>query len=98
MKIETGESVVIILQNPREKIVGILHEISAAGVFARGIDLNYFDEWTRAIVTGEPYLPMQDYFFPMWRIERISRDESSFEMPSMAEQFRQKTGLDFNDF
>lgn len=98
MKIETGESVVIILQNPREKIVGILHEISAAGIFARGIDLGYFDEWTRAIVSGDPFLPMQDYFFPMWRVERMSRDESSFEMPSMAEQFRQKTGLDFADF
>jgi hypothetical protein len=98
MKIETGESVVIILQNPREKIVGILHEISAAGIFARGIDLGYFEEWTRAIAGGEPYLPMQDYFFPMWRVERMSRDESSFEMPSMAEQFRQKTGLDFADF
>ena len=98
MKIKAGESVVIILQNPREKIVGVLHEINASGVFARGIDLNYFDEWTRSIVNNEPYLPMQDYFFPMWRVERISRDESSFEMPSMAEQFRQRTGLDFKDF
>lgn len=98
MKIETGESVVIILHTPREKIVGILHDISAAGVFVRGIDLGYFDEWMRSIVTGEPYLPMQDNFFPMWRVERISRDESSFEMPSLAEQFRQRTGLDFADF
>ena len=98
MKIETGDSVIIILHSPREKIVGILHEISAAGVFVRGIDLQYFDEWTTAIKHGEPYLPMQDYFFPMWRIERLTRDENSFELPSMAEQFRQKTGLDFADF
>ena len=98
MKIKAGESVVIILQNPREKIVGVLHEIGVAGVFVRGIDLNYFEEWTRSIVNNEPYLPMQDYFFPMWRVERISKDESSFEMPSMTEQFRQRTGLDFTDF
>ncbi|HEY8561721.1 MAG TPA: hypothetical protein VIL74_15200 [Pyrinomonadaceae bacterium] len=98
MKIETGEPVVVILQNPREKIVGILHEISASGVFVRGIDLGYFDEWMRAIVNNEPFLPMQDYFFPMWRVERLMRDEGSFEMPSMAEQFRQRTGLDFADF
>lgn len=97
-KIKQGESVVIILQNPREKIVGILHEISAAGIFLRGVDLNYFDDWARSIAGGEPYLPMQDYFLPMWRVERISKDESSFEMPSMAEQFRQLTGLDFADF
>lgn len=97
-KLEEGESVIIILQNPREKIVGILHEINASGIFVRGIDLTYFDDWTRSIAGNEPYLPMQDYFFPMWRIERMSKDESSFEMPSMAQQFRQRTGLDFADF
>jgi hypothetical protein len=97
-KIKTGESVVVILQNPREKIVGVLHEISNSGIFVRGVDLTYFDDWTRSIANNEPYLPMQDYFFPMWRVERISRDESSFEMPSMADQFEQRTGLSFTDF
>lgn len=97
-RIETGESIIIILQNPREKIIGILHEINTSGIFVRGIDLQYFDDWMRSIVNNEPYLPMQDYFFPMWRIERLSRDESSFEMPSMVDQFQQRTGLDFADF
>ena len=97
-KIESGEPIVVIMQNPREKIVGILHEISASGIFVRGIDLGYFDEWINSIKNGESYLPMQDYFYPMWRVERMMRDESSFEMPSMAEQFRQKTGFDLADF
>lgn len=98
MRLETGDSVIIVLHSPREKVVGVLHEIGAAGIFVRGIDLNYFEEWTSAIKNGEPYLPMQEYFFPMWRVERATRDESSFEMPSLAEQFRQKTGLDLGDF
>lgn len=98
MKIETGDSVIIILHNPREKVIGILHEINAAGIFVRGIDLNYFDEWTRSIKNGEPHLAMQDYFFPMWRVERMSKDESSAEIPSMAEQFRQRTGFDLVEF
>lgn len=98
MKIETGDSVIIILHNPREKVIGILHEINAAGIFVRGIDLNYFDEWTRSIKNGEPFLQMQDYFFPMWRVERMSKDESSAEIPSMAEQFRQRTGFDLVEF
>ncbi|MBS1793731.1 MAG: hypothetical protein JSS81_07750 [Acidobacteria bacterium] len=98
MKIETGASVVVILQNPREKIVGVLQEIGIAGVFVRGIDLSYFEEWTRSIANGEPYLPMQDYFFPMWRVERVSKDESAAGMPSMAALFRERTGLDFSDF
>lgn len=98
MQIQTGEIIIIILQNPREKIVGILHEINASGVFVRGIDLSYFDDLTNAIKNGEPYLPMQDYFFPMWRVERITHDENSFEVPSLNEQFQQKTGLNFRDF
>ena len=97
-KLETGDVVVMVLQNPREKIVGLLHEIGASGVFVRGIELTYFDEWATAIKNGEPYIPMQDYFFPMWRVERISKDENSEEMPSMAEQFRQRTGFDLVEF
>ena len=38
----------------REKIVGVLGEINAAGVFVRGIDLNAFDDWTRAVATSTP--------------------------------------------
>lgn len=98
MKIETGETVIIVMQNPREKIFGILHEINSAGVFVRGIDLDYFDEWTQAIKNGEQYLPMQDSFYPMWRVERISRDESTDTFSSMAEQFEQRTGLNLFDF
>ena len=98
MKIETGETVIIVLHTPREKVIGILHEINASGVFVRGIDLNYFDEWIIAIKNEEDYLPMQDYFYPMWRIERITRDEEGFGSSSMTEQFTQRTGLHLKDF
>lgn len=97
-QIETGESVVIVLHSPREKLIGILQEINASGIFMRGVDLNYFEEWVRAIKNGETYLPMQDQFFPMWRVERISKDEGSHELPSHAEIFNEKTGYDFAEF
>ncbi len=98
MKIEAGETIILLLQNPREKILGILHEIGAAGVFVRGIDLNYFDDWIRAIKDGEPHLPMQDQFFPMWRVERLSRDESYHGMPSLDRQFEDRTGYKIAEF
>lgn len=98
MKIETGEIIIIVLHSPREKIIGFLHEINASGVFVRGIDLNAFDDWCSAISNDEPFYSMQDYFFPMWRIERITRDESSADVPSMAEQFTQRTGLKIEEF
>ena len=98
MKIDIGDSVILILHTPREKLLGLVQDLTPTGVFVRAIDLGYFDDWCRSIANGEDYLPMSDYFFPMWRVERLSRDESSFEVPSMAEQFRQKTGLNFADF
>jgi hypothetical protein len=98
MKIETGESIILILHSPREKLFGVLHEINVSGVFLRGIDLNYFDEWTRAIANGEQYLPMQDYFLPMWRVERLTRDESAAGLLSLTEQFSQRTGLYISHF
>ena len=97
MKIETGESVVLVLHTPREKLLGILEDINAAGIFIRGIELGYFDDWCNSIANGEPYLPMSDYFFPMWRLERMMRDESSAGSLSMAEQFEQRTGLVFKE-
>ena len=97
-KIETGETIILVMHTPREKIFGVLHEINASGAYVRGIDLNAFEDWTRAVANDEPFFGMSDYFFPMWRVERITRDERSGEIPSMAEQFEQKTGLKIWEF
>lgn len=98
MKIEPGCAVVIVLQNPREKIFGILDEANQMGIAVRSIDLDYFEEWIRAIKNDEPYLSMHDNFYPMWRVERMSRDEASGDIPSMSEQFEQRTGRRLSDF
>jgi hypothetical protein len=98
MKIEPGESVVVVLHTPREKLFGILDEINTAGLHMRAVDLSYFDDWVRSIVDDEPYLPMTDYFLPMWRLERMMRDEPSEEAPSMTQQFEQRTGRTLGEF
>ena len=98
MKVEKGESVLMILHTPREKLLGILDEINPAGIFVRGIDLGYFDDWCSSIAKGEPYLPMSDYFFPMWRLERLERDDGNENVPSMAMQFEQRTGRSLGEF
>ena len=95
MKIANGESVILVLHTPREKLLGVLDEINASGVYVRAIDLGYFDDWVAAIVSGEDYLPMSDYFIPMWRVERITRDEGS---PTMGEMFEQRTGKNLGEF
>jgi len=92
MKIAPGEIVIAVLHSPREKLIGVLDEINPAGVSLRAVDLGYFDDWCRSIAAGEPHLGMTDYFLPMWRVERITRDEGSEEIPSMAAQFESRTG------
>ncbi len=90
--IQKGAAVVIVLHTPREKCWGILDELSQAGVSLRGLDLNAFDAWLHAIVHDEPFVGFGDLFFPMWRVERISRDEAAGGIPSLGEQVQQRTG------
>ena len=90
--VQPGTAVIIVLHSPREKCWGIVAEINSSGVFLRGLDLNSFDEWLRATVHGEEFVGMGDLFFPMWRVERISKDEASGGIPSLKEQVEKRTG------
>ena len=90
--IRRGDAVVMVLHTPREKCWGVLDEISAAGVFLRGLDLNSFDDWVSAVAHDEPFVGFGDLFFPMWRVERISKDEASGEIPSLCDQVAHRTG------
>ena len=95
--IQPGAAVLIVLHTPREKCWGMVAEINGAGVFLRGLDLNSFDDWLSATVHGEEFVGVGDLFFPMWRIERISRDESSGGIPSLREQVEARTGRKLED-
>lgn len=90
--ISRGAAVLIVLHSPREKCWGMLDEIGQAGVFMRGLDLNAFDDWVSSIVHAEPFVGFGDLFFPMWRVERISKDEAAGGVPSLCEQVAKRTG------
>jgi len=93
-----GSPVIVNLHSPREKIWGLLRGLNAAGVFVRGIDLNTFDDWVQMIIRGERNLGLTHVFLPMWRVERISLDESLDDIPSLAEQFHARVGLRINEY
>ena len=95
--LKRGSPVLLVLQNPREKCWGILDEITAAGVFLRGLDLNAFDDWIRALVHNEPFIGFGSLFFPMWRVEKITRDEAAGGIPSLYQQAEQRTGRKLED-
>jgi hypothetical protein len=98
MMISSGSPVVIYMHSPREKLWGVLDEISLAGVYIRGIDLNTFDEWTQMIVRGEGGIGLSHVFLPMWRIERVSLDERVDDIPSMADTFYSRVGLTIHEY
>jgi hypothetical protein len=90
--IQPGGAVILVLHSPREKCWGILDEITQAGVFLRGLDLNAFDSWVHAVAHDEPFIGLDDLFFPMWRVERVAKDEAAGELPSLSQQVERRTG------
>ena len=94
------DSIVIIsLHSPKEKIWGILLDINPSGVTIRGIDLNSFDHFVSQInQLDAERVGLPTLFFPMTRIERISLDEPSGSIPSMAEIFERKIGRTLTDY
>jgi hypothetical protein len=61
----------------------------------RGLDLNAFDDWLSAVVHEEPFIGFGSLFFPMWRVERIAKDEPAGGVPSLYQQAEQRTGRTF---
>lgn len=95
--LKKGSAVLLVLHSPREKCWGMLDEITGAGVFLRGLDLKAFDDWISAVVHGEPFIGLGSMFFPMWRVERIAKDETAGEVPSLCQQAEQRTGRSFDE-
>jgi hypothetical protein len=91
--------VVVSLHSPKEKVWGILRDINPSGVTVRGIDLNSFDHFVSQINQLEAErIGLPTVFFPMTRVERISLDEPSGSIPSMAEVFQRKIGRTLFDY
>lgn len=98
MGITEGAPLIVYLHTPREKMWGLLTELNAAGVYLHGIDLNTFEDWTMMVVRGERNIGLSHVFLPMWRVERITLDESVDDIPSMAEMFYSRVGLTIDEY
>ena len=96
---ELNSIVVVGLHTPKEKVWGILLSMNPSGITIRGIDLNSFDHFVRQVNEPEnERIGLPTVFFPMNRIERISLDESSGSIPSMAEIFQRKSGRSLSEY
>lgn len=88
---DEGAIVLVTLNHPREKFWGAIIAVTPAGISARGMDLNSFEDFGRQVTAGEPVAP-HVVFFPMHRVERMELDVRNGEIPSLAERFENKTG------
>jgi hypothetical protein len=85
--------VVLYLQNPKEKIWGVLLSLGPAGIVIRGIDLAAFDDWMRQEARGdETLLGLATLFYPMGRVERLEKDETVGPVTSYADRFANEVG------
>ena len=88
-----GQLVLVTLNNPKEKFWGVLLALTPAGVSVRGMELESFDDFAQLVKSGAP-ATAGVVFFPMHRVQRIEEDERNGDLPSLADQFRSKTGVD----
>lgn len=88
-----GTPVVLYLHGPREKIWGILLSLTPAGVMIRGIELDAFEDYMRQEVRGEEnLLGLVTAFYPMYRVERLERDETVGPVMGYADRFAREVG------
>ena len=90
---QPGTLVVLTLGSPREKFWGAVLALAPEGISLRGVELASFDDLVSMVKEGDPFSP-GIIFFPMHRVERMELDLPDGALPSLAQRFTAKTGLD----
>ena len=85
--------ILLTLQQPKERVWGILISLNVTGITLLGIDLNSFDDWARTVANSEDTIGLSNVFYPMHRVERVALDEACGEIESFAEQFATRVGV-----
>lgn len=92
--LEPGTVVIAHLVNPGEKYWGVLRSIDATGLVMRGLNVDLFEDWIAQIVRQEPQsLGMATLFVPLFRVERIFRDEQVGEVEGYSQRFERRVGM-----
>lgn len=93
LSLSAGDAVILYLQVPKEKVWGLLVSLGTAGVVVRCIDLAAFDDWMRQEARqDEPYLGLSTVFYPMNRVERMERDQTTGPVISYSDRFAREVG------
>ncbi len=97
---EKGTILIVNLQNPREKLIGSLIEVSPSGITLRGLDVHSFQDWMNQIAARveESTICPTTVFFPMHRIVSCYADEDMADIPSFSSQFASRTGIEISEY
>jgi hypothetical protein len=96
---EPGSIVILHLQNPTEKLWGVLERLNEHGITLRGLNLTSFDDWMAQAVTedGPPAIGLATMFVPMMRVERLFLDEQVGAVESYCQRFERRVGRSVYD-
>ena len=90
-----GDLVLVVLQQPRERLWGRLLRLDASGIALRGLDLSPWEEVLSLVRTGQAdQVALGTRFVPMHRVEAMHLDLPGSGVPSLSEIFQSRTGLD----
>ncbi len=97
-----GTFVILHLVNPTEKFWGQLEELLPMGVTLRGISVSSFDDWAGQVARGETGaesgLGLVTMFVPLFRVERMFRDEQVGVVESYRQRFARRVGREVEAF
>lgn len=95
---QEGSAAVLYLNDPKEKIWGLVVSVSAAGVVLRGLRLDSFEDWMRQEARNEEeLLGLVTSFYPLPRIERLEEDRSVGSVVSYSQRFAEAVGRSVTD-
>ncbi|MGE5232988.1 MAG: hypothetical protein ACM3OB_02670 [Acidobacteriota bacterium] len=98
----SGTFVILHLVNPTEKFWGLLEELLPMGITLRGISVSSFDDWAGQVARGEndeeSGLGLVTMFVPLFRVERMFRDEQVGVVESYRQRFARRVGRRVEDF
>jgi hypothetical protein len=93
--LQAGQWVVLVLQEPRERVWGRLLGLEPAGVLLRGLDVKPWEEVLQTVRAGQAdQVSVGTRFYPLHRVESLYLDEASSGTPSLVDDFVQRTGRD----
>jgi len=91
----SGQIVVVVLRDPRERVWGRLLGLETAGLAMRGLELTPWEEVLTLVKHEEDdQVAITTRFYPMHRVEALYLDEPSSGVPSLSQDFKRRSGRD----